>query len=172
MKEKGVDLINSKKKSNFRTVRGYQLLNQREGQLTPAMEDYLEMVYRLCIENDYARVGQLAELLNVKASSASKMVLKLSTLGYLKNDRYEIIQLTESGQNTGKYLLKRHETVEAFLTLIQSPDPLAETELIEHSLSASTIANLSILMEFFQTDVTAEKNMKNYYVTVKEKRDF
>ncbi|MFT4005157.1 MAG: iron dependent repressor, metal binding and dimerization domain protein [Lacrimispora sp.] len=149
--------MNNGKESDFRTVRGYQLLNQKEGQLTSAMEDYLEMVYRLCMQNDYVRVGQLAEFLNVKALSASKMIVKLSAMGYLKYDRYEIIQMTDRGMDLGKYLLKRHETIEAFLTLIHSPDPLEETELIEHSLSVTTVINLSALMEFFQTDGDMEK---------------
>ena len=132
-------------------------MNQKEGQLTPAMENYLEMVYRLCMQNDYVRVGQLADFLNVKAPSASKMIVKLSDLGYLKYDRYEIIQMTDRGKVLGKYLLKRHETIEAFLTLIHSPDPLEETELIEHCLSVTTVTNLSALMDFFRTDGGMEK---------------
>lgn len=141
--------------SDFRTVRGYQLANQREGQLTPAQEDYLEMTYRLCLENDYARVGRLSGLLNVKPSSASKMISKLAALGYLKYDRYEIIQLTDDGREIGEYLLMRHETIESFLKLIGSADPLVETELIEHSLSAATVSALTALMEFFRSDAEA-----------------
>lgn len=151
--------MDNSNQSNFRTVRGYQSLNQKEGYLTPAMEDYLEMVYRQCMEHEFARVGQLAGLLNVKAPSASKMIVKLSSLGYLKYGPYERIQLTERGQSVGEYLLKRHETLEDFLTLIGSPDPLEETELIEHSLSLETVAHLSVLMKFLRTDGAAEKTL-------------
>lgn len=148
--------------SDFRTVRGYQLANQQEGQLTPAMEDYLEMTYRLCVENDYTRIGQLSELLNVKPSSASKMIFKLANLGYLKYDRYEIIQLTDSGREIGEYLLKRHETIEHFLKLIGSSNWLEETELIEHALSASTVLDLTDLLEFFQLDTAAYNSFHNF----------
>lgn len=133
------------------------MLNQKEGQLTPAMEDYLEMAYRLCSENDYARVGQLAKLLNVKASSVSKMILKLSQLGYIKSDRYESIKLTESGTKLGRYLLKRHETIERFMTMLSSPDVLEETELIEHSLGAETVTSLSLLLDLLKNDEMGEK---------------
>ena len=68
--------MNKSPDSVFRTVRGYQLKNQKKGVLTPALEDYLEMVYRLCLEDHYARVGKLSELLHVKPSSTSKMILK------------------------------------------------------------------------------------------------
>jgi len=135
--------------NSFRTVRGYQLANRDKSRLTPALEDYLEMAYRLCVEKDYARIVQLSALLNVKPSSASKMISKLAEAGYLKYDRYEIIQLTEKGRAAGKFLLKRHKTVEAFLAVIGSGNPLEETELIKHTLSLATVADLDIFNQFF-----------------------
>ena len=135
--------------SGFRTVRGYQLQNSAEGRLTPALEDYLEMTYRLCLQDDYARVGRLSTLLNVKPPSVSRMISKLSYLGYLKYDRYDIIRLTPLGQETGAYLLKRHESVERFLRLLGNSKPLEETELIEHTLDPSTVEELNVLLAFF-----------------------
>ncbi|MEA4921412.1 MAG: iron dependent repressor, metal binding and dimerization domain protein [Clostridiaceae bacterium] len=154
--------MNDNTNSDFRTVRGYQLANQREGQLTPALEDYLEMAYRLCLENDYVRVGQLSEQLNVKPSSASKMISKLAGIGYLKYDRYEIIQLTDSGRKIGEYLLKRHEAVESFLTLLGSSNALEETELVEHSLSSSTVSNLNDLVEFFNLNPATQSSFYEF----------
>lgn len=154
--------MNNSKNSDFRTVRGYQLLSRQEGQLTPALEDYLEMAYRLCTENNYTRVGKLSELLNVKPSSASKMIFKLAGLGYLKYDRYEIIQLTDDGRKIGEYLLKRHETVEKFLTLIGSSNPLEETELVEHSLSSSTVSDLNDLIEYFRINKAAQRSFYEF----------
>lgn len=154
--------MNNNTNSDFRTVRGYQLANQKKGQLTPAMEDYLEMAFRLCMENDYARIGQLSELLNVKPSSASKMIPKLAQLGYLKYDRYEMIQLTDSGREIGEYLLRRHETVESFLKLVGSSNPLEETELIEHTLSASTVSAIGVLNTFFAEDTEARKRFTKF----------
>ncbi|MEA4890994.1 MAG: iron dependent repressor, metal binding and dimerization domain protein [Peptococcaceae bacterium] len=154
--------MNENTNSDFRTVRGYQLANQRQGQLTSALEDYLEMTCRLCLENNYARVGQLSELLNVKPSSASKMISKLAGLGYLKYDRYEIIQLTDSGWEMGQYLLKRHETIESFLALIGSSNPLEEAELVEHSLSSSTVSDLNDLLEFFKLNPALQSSFQEF----------
>ncbi|HOC09946.1 MAG TPA: DtxR family transcriptional regulator, partial [Bacillota bacterium] len=53
----------------FRTVRGYQILDAESKALTASMEDYLEMIYRTCGEEGYARVNRLAERLNVRPSS-------------------------------------------------------------------------------------------------------
>ena len=80
------------------------------------------------------------------------MISKLAELGYVKYDRYDIIQLTDIGQEFGSYLLRRHETVEKFLKLIGNANPLEETELIEHSLSSATVEDLNDLLEFFLTD--------------------
>ncbi len=154
--------MNDNKNSGFRTVRGYQLINRRKGQLTPALEDYLEMAYRLCLENGYTRVGKLSEFLHVKPPSASKAIFKLGNLGYLKYGRYGIVQLTDSGSKIGEYLLNRHATVESFLTLIGSPNPLKETELIEHSLSPSTVSKLSDLLEYFKLNGPAQKGFADF----------
>ena len=151
--------------SDFRTVRGYELVNQHEGKLTPALEDYLEMTYRICADNKYARVGKLSELLNVKPPSVTKMISKLAQYGYLKYDRYDIIQLTDMGWNVGSYLFRRHETVEQFLTLIGNTNPLEETELIEHSLNPSTVDDLDDLLEFFQSDANAQKSFHDFKKT-------
>ncbi len=148
--------------SDFRTVRGYQMMNQHQGSLTPALEDYLEMTYRLCLQNNYTRVGKLSELLNVKPPSTSKMISKLTDLGYLKYDRYDIIQLTDLGRETGAYLLKRHETVENFLRLIGNADPLEEAELVEHSLSPSTVDDLDDLLTFFLHNPAVQKSFRDF----------
>lgn len=148
--------------SEFRTVQGYQKINQRSGQLTPALEDYLEMVYRCCGTNDYARVGKIAELLNVTASSASKMVSKLTNLGYLKYERHEIIFLTAKGREAGSFLLDRHNRVDQFLHLIGIADSLEITELLEHSLNKATVEHLITLLDFFDQDAAVMKNYEEY----------
>jgi Mn-dependent transcriptional regulator len=133
----------------FHTVRGYQLLNQSNNPLTPAMEDYLEMIYRNIEKNGYMRVNTLSDLLNVKPSSATKMVQNLAQLGFINYKKYGIIFLTEQGAFIGKFLLERHNTIERFLTLIGiNEDALIETELIEHNISVNTTNTLKILNEF------------------------
>jgi DtxR family Mn-dependent transcriptional regulator len=134
----------------FHTVRGYQLLEQNERLLTPAMEDYLEMIYRYSLKDGFIRINKLAELLNVKASSATKMVQKLGKLGMLNYERYGIIVLTDSGREIGEFLLDRHKTIEEFMRLLGCKDDvLVQTELIEHNINAGTVQKIKILNSFF-----------------------
>lgn len=151
--------MENKQNSEYRTVRGYQMANQQEHELTSAMEDYLEMACKLCLENGYTRVGRLSELLNVRPSSASKMVSRLVEFGYLAYDPYESVLLTEKGQETGTYLLHRHDTLEQFLRLIGNASPLEEAELIEHSIGSSTVAQINVLLGFF----TQNPGIKRYF---------
>ena len=133
----------------FHTVRGYQLLKQNKKYLTPAMEDYLEMICRNSGQDGYMRMSKLAELLNVKASSASKMVQKLSGFGLVKYEKYGIIVLTEDGKEIGNFLLNRHSIIEKFLKSIGiCEDLLVETELIEHIVSVQSLKSIEQLNRF------------------------
>lgn len=137
--------------NEFHTVRGYQLINQEEKLLTSAMEDYLEMIYRNIQEEGYMRMNTLSELLNVKPSSATKMVQKLTELGLVDYKKYGIIFLTESGGKIGKFLLRRHNSLEHFFRSIGIGDHLLiETELIEHNISTNTLMSIEHFNRFIE----------------------
>lgn len=146
----------------FHTVRGYQLLEQNKGLLTSAMEDYLEMIYRNSLQDCYLRINKLAELLNVKASSASKMVQKLGELGFIDYEKYGIVILTESGKELGKFLLGRHGIIEDFLRFLECDDVLVQTELIEHNINTHTLKNIKILNDFFISNQEIVDKFKKY----------
>jgi len=137
--------------NKFHTVRGYQLLEQNKKILTSAMEDYLEMIYRLSLTDGYVRINSLSELLNVQASSATKMVQKLSDLGMVDYKKYGVISLTETGNEIGRFLLQRHHIVESFLKLLGvSHSLLIETELMEHTLSIDTLNRFHVMTKLFE----------------------
>ena len=146
----------------FRAVRGYELKKQKESRLTSALEDYLEMAYRLCLEEKCTRINRLSGRLHVRPSSASKMVSKLVQLGYLRYDSFENVLLTDEGRITGDYLLQRHNTLERFFTMLRSPRPLEEAELVEHMLGDLTVLEIKVLMEFFIQNPDIEKQFKNF----------
>jgi Mn-dependent DtxR family transcriptional regulator len=137
--------------SKFHTVRGYQLMEQNKKLLTSAMEDYLEMIYRYSLSEEYLRINTLSELLNVAAPSATSMVQKLRSLGLLEYKKHGIIYLTDNGKEIGKFLLQRHEIIELFLNnLGVKENSLIETELIEHNVSAATLQKLNIYNKFLK----------------------
>lgn len=140
------------KNEKFRTFRGYEILGKEKEILSHSMEDYLEMIYRTSLVEGHARISTLAESLNVQTPSATKMVQKLAKLGLLKYEKYGIVELTKEGEEIGKFLLRRHETIERFLRNIGvEEDLLINVELMEHNLTTGALKKIEILNDFFQT---------------------
>lgn len=150
-------------RSKFHTVRGYELIRQENKSLTSAMEDYLEMIYRNSLDTGLLRSNTLSELLNVHPSSVTKMLQKLSRLGYVDYQKYGIIFLAEKGRVLGKFLYRRHQILEEFLRLIgNSESPLLETELIEHHISPETLMNIDLLTRFLNENTDCIERFHAY----------
>lgn len=133
--------------NNFRTQKGYALNNKKT--ITYAMEDYLEMIYRLSRDSGFLRLTKLACKLNVKPSSASKMMQSLKNDNLIEYEKYGIIILTEEGMKLGKYLLQRHNVLKKFFSILNgTEDVLKEIEQIEHFLNKDTVKNISKLVEY------------------------
>jgi Mn-dependent DtxR family transcriptional regulator len=146
----GVTELNDKEK-DFYTIRGYERLRQEDKSVTPTMEDYLEMIYRLSKDRGFTRIGDLAGALHVQPPSASKMVQKLAEASFLNYEKYGVIELTGQGRELGEYLVKRHETIERFLRFIGATrSVLEETEKIEHNLSTETVKQIMLLVQFME----------------------
>lgn len=134
------------KKKGFYTLKGYQ--KEDPESMTASMEDYLEMICRLLLSEEVVRVSQLALMLHVQPSSASKMVKNLKDNGYLLSERYGYIRLTDKGKKAGDYLLFRHDILNRFLCLInQSEDELEQVEKIEHFINKETVYNIENFLE-------------------------
>jgi Mn-dependent DtxR family transcriptional regulator len=154
------------KDSNFYTFRGYSLNNEKS--LSPSMEDYIEMIYRLSCKKNNVRVNDLSESLNVQPPSSSKMIKKLSKVGYVNYEKYGYVNLTEKGIEIGKYLLNRHETISEFLELIGVNNNLLEqTEKIEHALNEETVEKINRFISFIlDTPEVYEIYIKKYRTNV------
>lgn len=127
--------------SDFFTIRGYNMQNQ--GEITHTMEDYLEMICRNTKDGNFIRVNQLAALLNVKPSSASKMAGKLKESGMVDFEPYGVINLTQRGKDIGTYLLYRHDVLHRlFCKINASQNELELVEKVEHYFDSETIKNI------------------------------
>lgn len=147
----------------FHTVRGYEILGKKKTVLSHSMEDYLEMIYRSSSGGGYVRINTLAELLNVQAPSATKMVQKLGKLGLLNYEKYGVIRLTPEGEKVGKFLLERHRTIEEFLKNIGVEEKLlVNVELIEHNVTSEALQKIEILNDFFKDYPEILEKFKEY----------
>lgn len=136
----------------FHTVRGYELQRQESRSVTPSMEDYIEMIYRLSADNSLVRMSDLSRALNVKLPSATKMAQKIAELNYIKYEKYSLLRLTDRGRELGEYLIKRHSVIERFLRLIGVKEGLLEQiEKIEHNISQTTLDRIEMFIGFTES---------------------
>lgn len=150
----------TKIKEEFYTARGYEIA-AGENALTPSMEDYLEMIYRLSRESGYTRVNDLAENLNVQPPSVTKMIQKLNKRSLLEYEKYGMIHLTEEGKKLGQYFLERHNTIREFLELLKETNNLQkDVETMEHHISFNNYRAISALVSFFKEN---KKYLKYFY---------
>jgi len=129
----------------FYTLKGYALLEGSS--ITSSMEDYLEMIYRIHATGEPVRVGVVADRLNVKPPSATKMVANLKGQGLVVSKKYGYVQLTEAGARLGQYLVFRHDTLHRLLCYINKSDnELEQVEKIEHFVNMTTVENVNSLL--------------------------
>ena len=156
----------------FHTVRGYEIMDKQKDSLSHCMEDYLEMIYRAVSSEGYIRINSLAEQLNVKAPSATRMVQKLGLLGLLRYERYGIVKLTPKGEKLGKFLLDRHNTIEKFLVNIGVEENLLiNVELIEHNVTINALDKIEILNQFFSDFPDIMAKFQEYRAICEKKTD-
>lgn len=137
--------------NGFHTLKCYQMPDNTL--FTASMEDYLEMIFRTMKTQEVVRINMLAEKLQVRPSSASKMVNHLKTMGFVIFEKYGYIKLTEQGQKAGEYLLFRHDVLNEFLCLINNTkSELEQVEKIEHFLDKRTVENIKRITEVIRSD--------------------
>ena len=112
------------------------------------------MIYRIHLQTNLPiRVNDLANKLNVKPPSVTKMIKKLSNKNIISFERYKHILLLDKGIELGEFLINRHNTIEKFLKLLNANINLTyETEKIEHTLSNETLNKINVLVNFFENN--------------------
>ena len=114
-----------------------------------AEQDYLEAIEGLIESKGYAKVVEIAERLNLKGSSVTRMIQKLARNGYLKYEKYRGITMTEAGRRTALEMKRRHQLVRNFLIEIGVDPKTADddAEGMEHCISRKTLACLEKWLE-------------------------
>lgn len=111
--------------------------------LTPSYEDYIEAIYDLCKQgNGSCRSVDIAEDLGFSKASVARATKNLRENGYIDQERYGLIRLTEKGEEYGQRILARHKTLRSFLTDILGVDlETADEEAckLEHTISQDTM---------------------------------
>jgi DtxR family transcriptional regulator, Mn-dependent transcriptional regulator len=103
------------------------------------VEDYLEEIKRLEEEGDRITATVVAGILDVSLPSASEMLKRLASEGYLTRDRTGTILLTPEGRRLAHTILRRHRLIECLLVQklgMAWHEVHVEAHRIEHAISA------------------------------------
>lgn len=110
------------------------------------MEDYLEAIYEIDQSRRAVRVKDVAQKLGVTMPSVNGALKSLEARGLIKHEKYDYIELTESGLHQASTVLSRHRMIFTFLKDILDVDTkTAQSDAckIEHVLSSSTIEKMT-----------------------------
>lgn len=135
----------------------------KNNKLTPSEEDYIEMIYRLNLENNKVQVKDISKKLNIKPPSVTKMIKKLNDKDMLIYKKYDNIELTSLGEHVGENLLNRHNTIKEFLTILGIKESIhEETETMEHTINVETLIKIEGLINFFRENEDVLRKFKSY----------
>ena len=122
-----------------------------------SLEMYVETIYRLSLSDPIVKMSDVAANLGVTKPSCHKAMGQLKEKGYILQERYGGIQITEAGKALGNAIYLRHQLITYFLMHSLNIDAtLAENDAcrLEHVLSEET-------MEAIATWVNTHKSQKN-----------
>lgn len=146
-------------------IEDYYTFNEyiKNNNLTPSEEDYIEMIYRLTLENNKVQVKDISAKLNIKPPSVTKMVKKLDNKNLINYKKYDNIELTSMGFRVGANLLNRHNTIKKFLEIIGIKESIhEETETMEHTINVETLVKIEELINFLYENQDILLRLKEY----------
>ncbi len=79
------------------------------------MEEYLETIYRVELEGDVAKTGEIAQHLHVTPQTVTDMIQKLEKAGLIEYEPYKGVNLTPDGRDIARRQLEKHRVMQAFL---------------------------------------------------------
>ena len=118
-------------------------------------DEYLETMYEFyeMDENSRVRTGDLAERLKVSPASATEMIQRLSSKGYIDYERYKGAKLTQKGLEHGRMMKRRHRLAEVLLDRIPFDGNMHETACrLEHAIDDDLEVALTVLLGNPQLD--------------------
>jgi DtxR family transcriptional regulator, Mn-dependent transcriptional regulator len=103
------------------------------------VEDYLEEIKRLEEDDERITATVIARILEVSLPSASEMLKRLASEGYLERKKNGAIVLTPEGRRLAHTMLRRHRLIECLLVQklgMAWYEVHGEAHKLEHALSA------------------------------------
>jgi len=123
------------------------------GEVSAALEDYLERIYMLQQKRGEVRVKDLAEYLGVKAPSVTEALTHLKERGFVSQEKYQGVHLTAEGLSIAKGVYERHCMLKKFFhEVLGVEEGQAEKDACktEHLLNPATVQKLQKFVKMIE----------------------
>lgn len=113
---------------------------------TPAVQDYLKVIYKLSRDDAPATTSAIAERLGIAAGSVTGMLKRLAEQHLIEHVPYAGARLTARGEEEAVRMIRRHRVLEAFLVEVlgYTWDRVhEEAERLEHAASDQLIDRMA-----------------------------
>lgn len=122
--------------------------------LSASLEDYLEMIYILKQNGSAVGVTNIANAFLISKASVSKAVNTLKAKGYVVQEKYGKIELTEEGFKEAQNIYGKHTTLNKFLNeILKVDEKIAEIDAckLEHVLSKETLSKIEDFLKNYNS---------------------
>ena len=124
-----------------------------EAVLSESLEDYVETIFLILQEKQAVRAKDIADRMEVKRPSVTGALQALTRNGLVNHSPYDVITLTEKGEQVAREVLRRHQVIQAFLVNvlgIGNTEAVVTACSLEHSVSRQVVDRMVKLTEFVE----------------------
>jgi len=121
--------------------------------VSDSLEDYLEAIFHIASEKQAARAKDIAQRLQVKASSVTGALRLLAEKGLVNYAPYDLITLTPEGKKIAKDIVFRHKALREFFTKVLAvghKEADATACKMEHAVPPNIVDRLIKFVEFVE----------------------
>ncbi len=121
--------------------------------LSASLEDYLKAIATISAEKQAARPKDISQRLDVNMSSVTGALRALADRGLVNYAPYEIVTLTEMGQEVAREVVRKHEGIRDFLVKVLAIDvETAETAAcdMEHAVSPEVLDRFIRFLDYLE----------------------
>ena len=139
-------------------------------QLSPVLENYLEIIFHQEIREGAARASSIAEAAGVSRSTVTSTLKAPKSMGYVDYEPYSLVHLTEAGMHIGRDIAHRHIVIQEFFQHILQLEPNVSNDVaceLEHVIPPDVIRRLGQFVLYLRS---REDDWKNWQEDYKEIR--
>ena len=119
--------------------------------LSPAIQDYLKVIFTIQEENAVVTTTDIARTMNVSAASVTGMIKRLDRMKLVVHESYKGVKLTGAGEKIALEIIRHHRLLETYLREIMGyswEKMHAEAEHLEHHISEDFEERIDALLGY------------------------